>query len=158
MTTTHLHITKVWNPEPLSNYCNLMLLTVNYVGNYCLPPVISINIHKFLFSEVHAPAARVAKIDLVTIFDCDYQWYCTIDYVKVNRIGIYHLLHHIQFFLSHQSSIAHNRSFFNMRWVLLSCKINHCLTCRRSRVQFPVREHFSVFLICNNKKGKTTQS
>ena len=26
---------------------------------------------------------RLAKIDLVTIFDCDYRWYCTIDYVIV---------------------------------------------------------------------------
>ena len=39
---------------------------------------------------------RLAKIDLVTIFDCDYRWYCTIDYVIVNYIGIHHLFYHIQ--------------------------------------------------------------
>ena len=39
---------------------------------------------------------RLAKIDLVTIFDCDYRWYCTIDYVIVNYIWIHHLFYHIQ--------------------------------------------------------------
>ena len=43
---------------------------------------------------------RLAKIDLVTIFDCDYWWYCTIDYVIVNYIGIHHFFHHIQWFLA----------------------------------------------------------
>ena len=31
---------------------------------------------------------RLAEIDLVTIFDCDYRWYCAIDYVIVNYIGM----------------------------------------------------------------------
>ena len=39
---------------------------------------------------------RVAKIDLVTIFDCDFRWYWTIDYVINNQLGIHHLLHLIQ--------------------------------------------------------------
>ena len=46
-------------------------------------------------------SSRLAKIDLVTIFDCDYRWYCTIDYVIVNYIGIHHLFYHIQWFFSH---------------------------------------------------------
>ena len=45
---------------------------------------------------VSCPLIRLTKIDLVTIFDCDYRWYCTIDYVIVNYIGIPHLFHHIQ--------------------------------------------------------------
>ena len=44
---------------------------------------------------------RLAKIDLVTFFNCDYRWYCTIDYVIVNYIGIHHLFYHIQWFFSH---------------------------------------------------------
>ena len=44
------------------------------------------------FPSVHnVIISRLAKIDLVTIFDCDYRWYCTIDYVIVNYIGIHHL-------------------------------------------------------------------
>ena len=49
-----------------------------------------------LYLEGWSSRSRLAKIDLVTIFDCDYQWYCTIDYVIVNYIGIHHLSHHIQ--------------------------------------------------------------
>ena len=37
-----------------------------------------------------------ANIDLVRIFNCDCRWYCTIDYVIINYIGIHHLFHHIQ--------------------------------------------------------------
>ena len=44
------------------------------------------------FHELHnlqynQPNIRLAKIDLVMIFDCYYQWYRTIDYVIVNYIG-----------------------------------------------------------------------
>ena len=39
---------------------------------------------------------RLAKIDLVTIFDFDYGWYCTVDYLIANYIGIHHLFYHIQ--------------------------------------------------------------
>ena len=39
---------------------------------------------------------RLAKNALVTIFDRDYRWYWTIDYVMVNYIGIHHLFYHIQ--------------------------------------------------------------
>ena len=31
-------------------------------------------------------STRLAKIDLVTIFECDYRWYCTIDYVIVTEL------------------------------------------------------------------------
>ena len=51
----------------------------------------------------HGNVFRLAKIDLVTIFDCDYRWYCTIDYVipVVNYIGIHHLFYYIQWLFSH---------------------------------------------------------
>ena len=39
--------------------------------------------------------ASIAKIDLGTIFDHNFQQYCTTDYVKVNRIVIHRLLHHV---------------------------------------------------------------
>ena len=34
---------------------------------------------------------RLAKINLVKIFDCDYRWYCAIYYVIVNYIEIHYL-------------------------------------------------------------------
>ena len=59
------------------------------------------------FSDLSAPLQymyiqaisvdRLAKIDLVTIFDCVYRWYCTIDYVIVNYIGINHLFYNNDF-------------------------------------------------------------
>ena len=36
----------------------------------------------------HTFFCRLAKIDLVMFFDCDFRWYCTIDYVIVNYIWI----------------------------------------------------------------------
>ena len=39
-----------------------------------------------LTSEIRAichTLVRVARIDLVMTFDCDYPWYCTSDYVIV---------------------------------------------------------------------------
>ena len=61
----------------------------------------SIGSMELLFVTLKAhTGARLAKIDLVTIFDCDHPWYCTIDYVIVNYIGIHHLFHHIQWFLA----------------------------------------------------------
>lgn len=58
-------------------------------------------INNYITRNVKCVLIRLAKIDLVTIFDCDYRWYCTIDYVIVNYIGIHHLFHHIQWFFSH---------------------------------------------------------
>ena len=54
-----------------------------------------------LTSRIRLGVTRLAKIDLVTIFDCDYRWYCTIDYSIVNYIEIHHLFYHIQWFFSH---------------------------------------------------------
>ena len=50
---------------------------------------------------------RAAKIDLIMIFNCDIWCYCTIDCVIINYmyIGIHHLSHHRQLFLSHLSDL-----------------------------------------------------
>ena len=96
--------------------------------------------------------SRLAKIDLVTIFDCDYRWYCTIDYVIVNYIGI----HHLSIIFNDFLAINH----------LLCIKDENCssgepgavlvlLLCMREIPGSRPRNIFSV-LICNNKKGKTT--
>ena len=94
---------------------------------------------------------RLAKIDLVTIFDCDYRWYCTIDYVIVNYIGIHHLFYHIQWFFSHQSSIVH-KTLILIKWrAWLSARFV-ALNAGGLGFDFRSKSIFSV-LICNNKKG-----
>ena len=76
----------------------------NLTFDFQFVPPICIYLYLYLYFYHQA-----CQIDLVTIFDCDYWWYCTIDYVIVNYIGIHHLFYHIQWFFSHQSSIAHKR-------------------------------------------------
>ena len=85
---------------------------------------------------------RLAKINLVTIFYCDYQWYCTIDYVIVNHIGIHHLFHRIQRFLAihHLLSIIDGVQTSGEHGLVLYL----LLTIREAR-KFPVRAHVFQF-------------
>ena len=62
--------------------------------------MITIRDHFNSNQHFHDCVTRLAKIDLVTIFDCDYRWYCTIDYVIVifsiifnDFLAINHLLY-----------------------------------------------------------------
>ena len=98
---------------------------------------------------------RLAKIDLVTFFDCDYWWLCTIDHVIVNLVGIHHLFNHSQQFKSDLSSIVHNRWFYTQWWAWLSVRFFAFHT-RGHGFKSRWRNMFPA-LICNNIKEKTTK-
>ena len=88
---------------------------------------------------------RLAKIDLVTIFDCDYRWYCTIDYVIVIFSIIFNdflAINHLLYIKDECKSSGEPGSVLEL---LLGMR------------EAPGWQQniFSV-LICNNKKGKTT--